>query len=184
MKGIVFNLLERCVSDAHGDDMWDDLLEAAGLDGAYTALGNYDDADLRALVGAAARRLGTDEAEIERWFGSTAMGHLAVRYPEIFAPHADLRSFLLALNDIIHPEVRRLYPGVDVPNFGMESESDRSLTLRYRSERQMCAFAVGLIQGAASHFGCPVRVEEPACRKRGADSCVLTCHFLKEEAHG
>lgn len=32
----MFNLLEQLVSRDYGEDTWDDLLDEAGLDGAYT----------------------------------------------------------------------------------------------------------------------------------------------------
>ena len=54
MKGIVFNLLEEVVIRHHGEDVWDALLDAAGVAGAYTSLGNYPDEDLGKLVAAAA----------------------------------------------------------------------------------------------------------------------------------
>lgn len=53
MKSIIFNLLEQVVTDAHGEDIWDDLLAGAGLEGAYTSLGNYPDEDLLSPVSAA-----------------------------------------------------------------------------------------------------------------------------------
>ncbi|MBN3851729.1 heme NO-binding protein, partial [Paraburkholderia sp. Ac-20342] len=37
MKGIVFNLLEELVRREHGEDAWDDLLDAAHVQGAYTS---------------------------------------------------------------------------------------------------------------------------------------------------
>ena len=43
MKGIIFNLLEEVVRKDYGDETWEDLLEAAQVDGAYTSLGNYPD---------------------------------------------------------------------------------------------------------------------------------------------
>src|SRR5436309_1246445 len=49
----MFNLLEELVSREHGDETWDDLLEASGLEGAYTSLGSYPDEDLTRLVGSA-----------------------------------------------------------------------------------------------------------------------------------
>ena len=55
MKGIIFNLLEDVVIHDHGQDTWDELLNATSLDGAYTSLGSYPDAHIQALVGAAAR---------------------------------------------------------------------------------------------------------------------------------
>ena len=44
MKGVIFNLLERAVTDEYGADVWDDLIDDAGVGGAYSSLGNYDDA--------------------------------------------------------------------------------------------------------------------------------------------
>ena len=40
MKGIIFNILSEAVVQAFGEDEWDDVLDAAGVDGAYTSLGN------------------------------------------------------------------------------------------------------------------------------------------------
>ena len=69
MKGIVFNLLERVVVDEHGEDVWDDLIDAAGVTGAYTSLGSYPDAELMALVTAAADALALAADDVVRWFG-------------------------------------------------------------------------------------------------------------------
>ena len=46
-------------------------------------------------------------------------------------PHEDVRSFLPTLNDIIHPEVRKLYPGADVPTFGLQHRPDGAIAMRY-----------------------------------------------------
>ena len=45
MKGVIFNVIEEVVGDLFGDETWDDLLETAEVDGAYTALGNYADTE-------------------------------------------------------------------------------------------------------------------------------------------
>ena len=106
MKGIVFNLLGDIVSRQYGANIWDDLLDAAGVDGSYTSLGSYPDEELGKLVGAASARLGTPPQDIVRWFGREALPLLAAKYPQFFTPHRDTRSFVLTLNAIIHPEVR------------------------------------------------------------------------------
>ena len=173
MKGIVFNLLEECVRSEHGEDTWDALLDAAQLDGAYTSLGSYPDADLVALVGAASQALDTPEDEIVRWFGRSALPLLAERYPQFFEPHDSTRPFLLTLNDIIHPEVRKIYPGADVPEFDFDTSSDEVLVMEYRSARGLCAFGEGLIEGAATKYGERVAIEQPTCINRGDPSCVL-----------
>jgi hypothetical protein len=177
MKGIVFNLLEHVAVRTYGDEAWDDVLAAAGVDGAYTSLGSYPDEHLFKLVGAASEALDTPPDEVIRWFGRSALPMLADAYPAFFAPHRNTRDFLLTLNDIIHPEVRKLYPGADVPDFDMIATDDGNLTMVYRSERKLCAFAVGLIEGAANHFDERVSVHQPLCMNRGDENCDLEISF-------
>jgi heme-NO-binding protein len=173
MKGIVFNLLEEAVVRQYGEDTWDDLLEAAGLDGVYTSLGSYPDQQLTDLVAAASAVTGTDPQSIIRWFGREAMPALAAAYPGFFVPHRDIGSFLNTLNEIIHPEVRKLYPGADVPTFGFTTASDGTITMRYGSPRRLCAFAEGLIEGAATQFGQVVTIDQPRCMLRGDELCAI-----------
>ena len=54
MKGIILNLVEEAVVADHGEATWDEVLDRAGADGAYTSLGNYPDEELRRLVAAGA----------------------------------------------------------------------------------------------------------------------------------
>jgi len=173
MKGIIFNLLEEVVVQRHGADSWDDLLDAAGVDGAFTSLGNYPDEVMGALVAAAARRFGSSPAEITRWFGREALPALAVRYPGFFQNHTSVRTFLPSLNSIIHPEVRKVYPGADAPDFDFTGSTRDTLIMRYRSRRRLCALAWGLIEGSAARFGERVTVEHRTCMLSGAESCVF-----------
>ena len=177
MKGVIFNLAEQVVTDAHGVDAWDDILDRAGLDGAYTSLGSYPDADLAALVAASADVLGVEPAAVVRSIGEGAMPVLAERYAEFFAPHSTTRDFLLTLNDIIHPEVRKLYPGADVPEFGFEVQGADVLLLQYRSHRQLCPLAEGFVTGAATHYGESVTMHQPQCMLDGADACLIHITF-------
>lgn len=179
MKGIVFQLLEKVVSHHHGEAAWDRLLTDAGLDGVYTSLGSYDDAQLGQLVAAASHRLGLPPADIIRWFGREAMPLLAKQYPKVFAPHAETRAFVLTLNSIIHPEVRKMYPGADVPNFDFDPSSADVLVMRYHSARRMCSFAEGLLLGAADHFGEEALIEHPRCMHRGDAECELRIRFRR-----
>ena len=177
MKGIIFNLVEEVVSDRYGDDIWDELLAAAGLDGVYTSLGSYPDEELFRLVAAASERLGVPPDAVVRTLGEAAIPLLAERYPSFFAGHASTKSFLLTLNDIIHPEVRKLYPGADVPTFGFDDISDESLVLRYHSDRKLCALAEGFVLGAAAHYGERAVIDQPECMNRGDEDCLLHCSF-------
>jgi hypothetical protein len=179
MKGIVFNLLEQVVVDAHGEDAWEDLLDDASLEGVYTSLGSYADEDLLSLVGAASEMLDLPADDIVRWFGRSSIPHFAERYPQLFEPHERTRSFVLTLNNIIHPEVRKLYPGATVPDFEFDASSPDGLVMGYDSPRKMCAFAEGLLHGAADHFGEVAEIEQPECMKRGDARCLLSIRFRR-----
>ena len=177
MKGIVFILLGEVVRREHGEAMWEALLDRSGAGGAYTTLGNYADGEFFDLVRAAAAETGMAIPDVVRWFGREAQGLLAARYPEFFAPHDHARAFVLTLNDIIHPEVRKLYPGADVPDFGFDTSDPDVLRMTYHSERAMCAFAEGLIEGAARHYGQRAEIVQPRCMHHGDDHCLLEVRF-------
>jgi heme-NO-binding protein len=173
VKGIMFDLLEGAVTRADGADAWDDALDATGLTGAYTSIGSYPDSEFVALVGAVADRSGKSPEATLRWFGQAAMPSLAAAFPEFFAGQNDIRTFVVGLNDVIHPEVRKIYPGANVPDFGFQATGDRVFVLRYGSPRRLCALAEGLIEGAAAHFGQHVMIVQPACMLRGDEVCAI-----------
>ena len=177
MKGIVFNLLEEVVTTTHGEDTWDEVLDAAGVDGAYTSLGSYPDEQFGLLVMAAADALGRPVDDVVRWFGRQTMPLFALRFAPLFADHDSTRSFVLGLNEVIHPEVRKLYPGADTPQFIFSTEKSGKLLMEYRSRRRLCSLAEGLLLGAGDHYGEEITIEHPSCLKRGDASCVLAVDF-------
>jgi hypothetical protein len=113
-----------------------------------------------------------------RWFGRTVLPVLYQKYPVFFEPHRDTRGFLLTLNEVIHPEVRKLYPGAQVPKFDFDTSSAEVLRMGYYSSRHLCAFGLGLIEGAADHYHEQVRIEQPLCTQRGDPKCLFELSFV------
>ncbi len=184
MKGIIFNLLEAVITRDHGANTWDDLLEAAQVEGAFTSLGNYPDADLFKLVGAASVALKLPPEVIVKWFGKQMLPLLAEHYPQFFKPHKTARAFILTLNNVIHPEVRKLYPGADTPEFDFDATAPDVLVMNYRSKRKLCALAEGLAEGAAEFFGETLHIHHPECLLRGAACCRLELRFTPKPMGG
>ncbi|RIV90213.1 heme NO-binding protein [Aurantiacibacter xanthus] len=174
MKGIVFNLLQEAVEAEFSEEAWDSLIDASGVSGAYTSLGSYPDEELFALVAAAAALLEKDQADILRWFGRNAMPMLQSRYPQFFASHRGARSFILSVNDIIHPEVRKLYAGASCPHFHFDEDRAGRLLLGYRSPRQLCQLAHGFIEGSLNHFGERATIEHVLCMHKGDGICRMS----------
>jgi hypothetical protein len=177
LKGIVFNLLQEAVLQKHGEDVWDDLLEEAQVDGAFTSLGSYPDDTMSRLIAVAAKRLEQPPQELIRWFGETAFPLLAARVPKLMTNYQSVRPFLLSLNDIIHPEVRKIYPGAATPEFDFSESTGDTLMMAYSSQRRLCAFAEGLIRGAANHFEQAIELDHATCLLRGDPRCLFQIRF-------
>ena len=173
MKGIIFNIVESVVIAEHGIDAWDDVIDDSGVLGAYTSLGTYPDADLLAIASTVADRVNATPSAVIRHVGHQGISRVYERHPEFFTGHDDVLSFLLSIESVIHPEVRNLYPGADVPQFVYNIVDESTLELKYRSVRQRCDFAEGLILGAAEHYGQSVEIVQTTCMLRGDDQCTL-----------
>jgi hypothetical protein len=180
MKGVVFNVVEEVITERFGADTWDDLLESADLEGAYTALGNYDDVELVAIVNAAAEALDVQAADVLRLVGRHGFAHLADRYPEFRGKYTTSRMLLAELNDVIHPQVLSLYPGASVPEFDF-AERGAHVVLTYRSPRGLCHLAEGLALGAAAVFDEKVTVEQQTCRHRGDTTCRVVVDYQVDD---
>ncbi len=152
MKGVIFNAVEEAVTHLYSEDVWDDLLDAAGLDGHYTSLGTYEDGELLALVVAGCEATGLDANDLVRALGEHAFPHLVQRHPELVVADNTF-DFLHSVNDIIHPEVLKLHPDAKPPEFEFDRRSDKVLRMTYKSDRKLGVMAEGLIHGAAAHFG-------------------------------
>jgi hypothetical protein len=183
VKGVIFNLLESVVVSEHGPDVWDALLERSGASGSYSALGSYPDTELLAIVEAASATTGASVPDLLRWFGERAIPRLRARYPDFFTGHTRTDAFLRSLNDVIHAEVRKLYPGAEVPEFDFDTSERGEFVLIYRSSKQLCALAEGMLVGAAASFGERATIEQIRCMLRGDDACRFVCGLVPTTPH-
>lgn len=172
MKGVLFNVVEDVVTEAMSEDAWDDIVDQAGVSGSYTSLGTYEDTELVGLVGATADAADLSPDETLRLSGRLGFKHLVRRAPHLVDGLEDWKSVLRSLDDIIHPEVRKIYPGADVPGFDTTDDGD-ALVVVYTSKRGLCALADGLIVGCGEWFGKTLTVEHVTCRHQGDDSCSM-----------
>ena len=181
MRGIIFNVVEETISAEHGMHTWDALLASADLPGGYSSMGDYPDEELDRLIEVGSAALGTTPRDLTRHFGQSALLALSDRYPQFFAPHACTRDFLLTLNEVIHPEVRKLHPHANPPEFDFSEAPNGDLVVGYHSTRRLCAFADGMIVGAGLYFRETVVVRHAKCTADGDEICVLHCSFLAQE---
>jgi hypothetical protein len=173
VKGVLFNIVEDVVDETLSEDSWDTALDRAELTGAYTSLGDYPDGELTAIVSALSEQTGLDRSEVLRHAGCHGFAHLADRHGDLLTGVDGLGSLLVQLDDVIHPEVLKLYTDASPPSFEVTEDGPGRWTVRYRSSRGLCHLAEGLILGAADHYGTPASVQQITCVHRGDADCVL-----------
>lgn len=161
MKGVVFTEFMEMVEDRFSADMADDIIDDANLPsrGIYTAVGTYPHEEVVALVVALSQRTGLSVQDLLLTFGEYLFGSFAVGYPAFLAGISDPFVFLSGIEDIIHTEVRKLYPDAELPRFDVERHDERQLILLYDSRRHFEDLAEGLMRGCVTHFGGEVTIE-------------------------
>ena len=155
MKGVVFTEFLEMVESRFSADMVDDIIDDANLPsgGAYTAVGTYPHDEMVALVVALSQRSGAAVRDLLLAFGEHLFGRFVAGYPTFFVGVTDAFTFLAGIEDIIHREVRKLYPDAELPRFDIERHTDRELVLLYQSGRHFEDLAEGLMRGCIVHFG-------------------------------
>lgn len=183
MKGIIFTEFNQLVEETWGLETWEKLLDEVNppSGGAYTSADTYPDAELFSLVGALSKTVNTPVPDLVRAFGAYLTPRLVRLYP-VFVKNKTAKQFLQSVHDIIHVEVKKLYPDAVLPMFRYEDPAPDRLVMLYRSDRKLCPLAEGLIEGTAKQFGVPIRLAHPRCLHKGDDHCRLELQIGK--AHG
>jgi predicted hydrocarbon binding protein len=172
MKGILFNVVEDVVTEAMSADAWDDVVEAAGVDGSYTSLATYPDTELTAIAAAIATAANLSTEETLTLAGRLGFKHLAARNPHLLDGIDGWLQLVESLDSIIHPEVRKIYADAEVPGFAT-TQIEGGLRVVYTSRRQLCSLAEGLIVGGGEWFDCKLAVEHERCVRQGDTACTM-----------
>lgn len=154
MKGIVFTEFLEMVENQFSMDMVDDLIDDCDLPsgGVYTAVGTYSHEEIVALVSALSQRSAIPIPQLLKVFGEHLFGQFAKNYSHFFVNITDSLQFLHGIEDVIHAEVKKLYPDAQLPRFRTEEYTAHKLVLIYQSNRHFEDLAEGLMLGCIKHF--------------------------------
>jgi len=186
MKGIVFNALEAMISRRFGEDYLEGVYERAGFEEdtlPFVGPATYPDQLLLDFVGAFALVSGEPADDILRRFGEFCFPKLAEIFCKTGTMPETATEMLRATEGEIHTEVRKLDPEAMPPLIHLEEQLGGRSLLRYQSERRLCPFFEGLLQGLANHYGCTVEFEKLSCMKSGADACSYSVGFGDHGRH-
>ncbi|BFT28919.1 heme NO-binding domain-containing protein [Alteromonas sp. D210916BOD_24] len=161
MLGIVFTSLIDMLEEKVSPEFADDVIMEAKLenDGAYTAVGYYPFEEMQRLLSVLVKKTGKSVDELLYDFGFYLFGKLGVVHGEVLAGTDSMLDMLEHLDSDIHVQVKKLYPDADLPRFTVLNRTENTMLLQYYSQRELFAFAEGLMDGAASYYGCKLKRE-------------------------
>ncbi|MBX2861625.1 MAG: heme NO-binding domain-containing protein [Vampirovibrio sp.] len=179
MKGVVFTLLNELVEEKFGMDAWEAALDGSDppLDGVYTAAGTYPDKELFALVGQLSNLSQVPVNTLVHTFGQFMLGKLALLYPGFFSSASTAKEFVRSVDNVIHVEVKKLYPQAELPSITYEDPGPDALVMIYQSPRKLCYLAEGLIDGTAKYYGTEIQQQQTRCVHNGDDHCRFELQF-------
>lgn len=180
VKGVIFNILEGFVTETWGEEVYDEILRSCPLHTktAFIGPGTYPDTDLMTIVARTVDRLGVTVPEALHAFGRYAFPHLARRVTPIIAGFDHPKPFLMALDSVIHVEVRKLWRDAETPRLTYTDTGAASLVLHYASKRQLCPLVGGLLEGLADHFHTAIAWHELRCASVGHPTCDFAVDFV------
>ena len=154
MKGLVFTEFIEFVEKQYGFDVVDSMIEKANVpnNGAYTQAGNYPFKEIIALVMALSSEVNVAVDTLVEGYGEHLFYRLASLYPNInqFKSAFDIIEHV---DNLIHPEVRKLYPDADLPEFVLLEQTKDRILLQYKSSKNLHQLAKGLMIGAGAFYG-------------------------------
>jgi hypothetical protein len=172
MMGMVFTELLDMVESTFSFDTVDAVIARSGTRGTYTSVGNYDDAELFAIVEALSAETGIPTPELLHAYGRHLFHRFYTMYPSFFDIHANAPDFLAGLETHVHTEVRKLYPVARPPLFTLEATANGAYFLEYRSQRGLWKFAHGLLDACFLHYGGAHRVADIVDQSGGEGTWV------------
>lgn len=179
MTGIIFEFLEQFGWVRLGKTRYEEILARCSLKTGkpFGHSETYPYEDFLAVVTGVVNALGISRAEVLREFGRFSFPKLAGLFPAYVLRYPHPKEFLLAVDSIIHTEVVKRFKGAAPPRFAYKDPSSDRLIMEYRSQRGLCQFMEGLIEGVGEVFRSPIKQKQTRCSLRGDTACVFDLRF-------
>lgn len=137
--------------------------------------------DLCEILEKAETQLPGSSEEVRRSIGRKALRRLSLEHPSFFLDAENTEKFLAEFEEIIYPELSRLFPEMGFPEIAVEDSSQGRMEIVYEYEDSPCRFIEGLLEGLADRFGEHAEIARPECVKDGDELCRFLVRIEPEK---
>lgn len=167
MKGFIFSEFLELVEESYGYSFADEMITNTSSEGVYTSISTYPVEELVEMVVYVSEKNNVPVPDLLVTFGHFLFPRFVKSFPAFFSEGQSMIDFLHDLHDIIHVEVRKLYPGAKTPVIGMK-EQDGGFVLYYESPRKLAWFAKGMLEASQEHFNERFTIEMEMLNEEGS----------------
>ena len=181
MKGIVFTEFLEMVEETFGLETVDYIIYKSELksEGVYTSIGTYDFFEMLSLISNLSEKVNIPVPDLIYAYGLYFFAVLRRNHSNIIALYASPLDMLASVENHIHIEVRKLYPGAELPTFKIVKKEEKFIEMIYYSDRGLYMFAKGLIEKTFEHYGTDFSLKYELMKEDGTE-----VRFLITESNG
>jgi hypothetical protein len=151
MKGIIFNEFLEFAEENFGFEIANSIIEPDKFQskGIYSSVGTYDFLELKKMIENLSKTVKVKQDKLLKDFGEYMSMVFHKNYSTFFERANSLFDFLFSLENIIHVEVKKLYPDANLPSFEYLEKTNNRMILIYNSDKRLFDLAWGLINGVS-----------------------------------
>jgi predicted hydrocarbon binding protein len=177
MIGAIFQHLNALGTDVLGKKAWLELSLDHSKDSSYRKDADYPDESLSILVDQLAKKANLSTVAIWRKFGKMSTALFIKEYPQFLTPYDNPRDLLSNLNDMHYVGVRNIFSNAKLPYFYHQKKTEDKIILRYYSNRNLCFYFEGGLDGLGEFYQKPLLYKQTQCKHNGSDYCEFEIIF-------
>ncbi len=172
MHGIVHKTLKEYVIERTDEETWTSIIDRTDIEPSlYLPVSHYDDAEIDMILAAVTEMAVQDRRTIERDFGRTLAPELLSTFDAYVKDDWTFVELLSRMQSVAR-SVDESTPKATVPDVSCRQSGD-AMIVTYRSERDYCGLAHGILEGIATEYSVGVVVSEEGCVHDGDDACTF-----------
>ena len=162
MKGAIAQCLEDLVKTKFGKDKWEESLVNAGMNKStfFMPVQNIEDKNVMELINSVCKTLNISQVQAADAFGDHWVNVYAPKLYSMYFKNASSAKELLLNMDHVHDRVTKNIKDATPPRFEYDWKNDKTLIMKYNSQRGLIVFLVGLIKGVGKHFNENLKVTQ------------------------
>ncbi len=154
MKGAIVQCLGDLAKSSFGNDKWEDSLEKAGMSrkSFFMPLQNVEDEKVLKLIDSLCKVANITPAQAANAFGDYWVNIYAPKIYGMYFKGPTSAKELIKKMDSVHATVTANMENAHPPRFEYDWKDDKTLILKYKSQRGLIDILVGLIKGVGKYY--------------------------------